>query len=62
MDTKYVTLRIDLTARQAVSRLAYKLSSKANRRITQTEAIHAACQVAESHFDECAGMFGESEA
>lgn len=60
MDTKptsqYVTLKIEPSAREAASRLAYALTGAASKRISQSEAIRIGSQVALNHLDECIAL------
>lgn len=45
-------MRITAPAHAALSRLAFTLTGKAERRVSLSEAIEAACQVATAHLDE----------
>lgn len=60
--TKYVTLNIEPSARQALAQFAYALTGKASARVSQTMAVRIASEVAIRHLDEAVTAIGDSEA
>lgn len=54
MATEYVPIRITSASRAALDRLVFQLTGAAERRVTLSDAITAACTVASAHLAEAA--------
>lgn len=54
MATEYVPIRITSASRAALDRLVFQLTGAAERRVTLSDAITAACVVASAHLPEAA--------
>lgn len=52
MATEYVPIRITSASRAALDRLVFQLTGPAQRRVTLSDAIEAACAVASEHIPE----------
>lgn len=54
MATEYVPIRITSASRTALDQLVFQLTGAAQRRVTLSDAITAACAVASAHLPEAA--------